>query len=380
MKSSRASDRAGAFGPGRINLPPMRVLVAPDSFGSTLSASQAAAAIATGWNRTRPLDSFIIAPQSDGGPGFVDVLTRRLGQSRVLRVSGPLGAPIDARWVFDAQSATAYIESAQACGLGALGRPPSPETALDSDSKGVGELIVEALRVGARRIVVGLGGSACTDGGQGLVTVLGGVRAARERLNGVELIAACDVEYPMVGPWGAARVFGPQKGANADVIAELEARLEAWAAALQRVAGRDVSNDPGAGAAGGIGAALLALGGRCESGSSIIAEQTRLADDLTDAGMIVTGEGRFDEQSMHGKVVGYLTSQAKSMQIPLVVLAGQVNMDQSAWRSSGIMSALSLSEYAGSVRLAQADAANQLMGLAAVVAGRLGNSGSSRYR
>lgn len=251
---------------------------------------------------------------------------------------------------------------------------------MDSDSKGVGELIVEALRVGARRIVVGLGGSACTDGGQGLVTVLGGVRAARERLNGVELIAACDVEYPMVGPWGAARVFGPQKGANADVIAELEARLEAWAAALQRVAGRDVSNDPGAGAAGGIGAALLALGGRCESGSSIIAEQTRLADDLTDAGMIVTGEGRFDEQSMHGKVVGFLTSQAKSMQIPLVVLAGQVDMDQSAWRSSGIMSALSLSEYAGSVRLAQADAANQLMGLAAVVAGRLGNSGSSRYR
>ena len=137
-----------------------------------------------------------------------------------------------------------------------------------------------------------------------MIAELGGLDTARQRLAGVELIAASDVEYPLLGPWGAARVFGPQKGADTATVAALEVRLEAWALELDAVAGRDVSAEPGAGAAGGIGAALLALGGRCESGAAIIAEHTNLADDLADAELIVTGEGRFDEQSLHGKVVG----------------------------------------------------------------------------
>ncbi|MCV7349757.1 glycerate kinase family protein [Mycobacterium parmense] len=358
----------------------MLVLVAPDSFGDTLSAVDAAAAIATGWTRSRPADRFIVAPQSDGGPGFVEVLAKRLGRKRRLRVSGPLDTAVDAQWVFDSRSATAYLECAQACGLALLDGSPTPETALAAHSRGVGELIVEALRVGAKRIVVGLGGSACTDGGQGMIAVLGGLEAGRQRLAGVELIAASDTEYPLTGPWGAARVFGPQKGADTAAVAALEARLEAWAPELEAVAGRDVSSEPGAAAAGGIGAGLLALGGRCESGAAIIAEHTHLAEDLEMAEMIVTGEGRFDEQSLHGKVVGSLVDAAYPLGIPVIVLAGQVGLENSAVRSSGIMSALSMADYAGSVRLAQADAANQLMGLASQVAARLGNSGPARYR
>ena len=374
-----SDDAAAGLAPGRLQLPAMLVLVAPDCYGDSLSAVEAAAAIAPGWTRSRPGDRFIVAPQSDGGPGFVEVLASRLGEKRRLRVSGPLDAMVDAEWVFDRGSATAYLECAQACGLALLGGPPTPETVLAAHSRGVGQLIAEALRFGARRIVVGLGGSACTDGGQGMIAELGGLHAARQQLAGVAVIAASDTEYPLTGPWGAARVFGPQKGADKATVAALEARLEAWAIELEAVAGRDVGSEPGAAAAGGIGAGLLALGGRCESGAEIIAEFTHLADDLETADMIVTGEGRFDEQSLHGKVVGFLADAARPLGIPVIVLAGQVSLDKSAVRSSGIMSALSIAEYAGSVRLAQADAANQLMGLASQVAARLGNSGPARY-
>src|SRR6201987_2898231 len=303
---SMASDDAAGLAPGRLQLPAMLVLVAPDSYGDSLSAVEAAAAIATGWTRSRPGDRFMIAPQSHGGPGFVEVLASRLGRTRRLRVSGPLDDTVNAEWMFDRRSFTAYLECAQACGLALLGGPPTPETALAAHSKGVGQLIAEALRAGARRIVVGLGGSACTDGGQGMIGDLGGLDAARRQLADVELIAASDTEYPLVGPWGAARVFGPQKGADTATVAALEVLLEAWALKLEELAGRDVSSEPGAGAAGGIGAGLLALDGRIESGAAIIAEHTHLADDLETAEMIVTGEGRFDEQSLHGKVVGFL--------------------------------------------------------------------------
>ena len=373
-------DDAAPLGPGRLQLPAMQVLVAPDCYGDSLSAVEAAAAIATGWVRSRPADRFIVAPQSDGGPGFVEVLASRLGETRRLRVSGPLEGTVEAKWVFEPGSATAYLECAQACGLALLGGPPTPETALAAHSRGVGQLIAEAVRVGSTRIVVGLGGSACTDGGQGMIAELGGLQVARRQMEHVELIAASDTEYPLVGPWGAARVFGPQKGADTATVAALEVRLEAWALELEAVAGRDVSSEPGAAAAGGIGAGLLALGGRCESGAAIIAKHTHLADDLETAEMIVTGEGRFDEQSLHGKVVGFLADAAAPLGIPVIVLAGQVGLENSVVRSSGIMSALSMAEYAGSVRLAQADAANQLMGLASQVAARLGNSGPARYR
>jgi glycerate kinase len=359
--------------------PALRLLIAPDSFGDTLTAVQAASAIAAGWNRVRPGDRITVAPQSDGGPGFVDVLASRLGERRQLQVHGPLSEDVSAEWVLDTASQTAYLECAQACGLAVLGGRPTPQTALAAESRGVGQLIAAALEAGATRIVVGLGGSASTDGGRGLIEELGGLLTARRRLAEVELIAACDVEYPLVGPWGAARVFGPQKGADPATVAALEDRLVQWAGELDAAAGRPVSAESGAGAAGGIGAALLALGGRCESGASIIAELTGLAGEIAAVDLVVTGEGKFDEQSLRGKVIGALAVAARPAQVPVVVLAGQVMLDEATFQSAGVLEAASVSDHAGSVQLALADAANQLIGLASEVAARLGNSGATRY-
>ncbi len=351
--------------------PGLRVLIAPDCFGDSLTAVQAARAIAEGWGQGRPNDRLTLAPQSDGGPGFVDVLAGRLGQRRHSRVSGPLEADVDAEWVYDAETGTAYIESAQACGLALLPDGPTVETAVAAHSGGVGRLLDAALTAGARRIAVGLGGSACTDGGRGLVEALGGLAAARERLAGVDLVAATDVEHVLLGSLGAAPVFGPQKGADRPTVGLLEDRLTAWGAELDRVARRAVSAEPGAGAAGGIGAALLALGGRRESGAAIIAECTGLADDIAAAQLIVTGEGRFDDQSLHGKVVGALAGVARTHGVPVLVLAGQVTLDERTLAAAGIRAAHAIADFAGSLRLAIDDAAGQLTGLARRTAAEL---------
>ena len=349
----------------------MRVLIAPDCYGDSLSAVAATEAIAAGWRQARPDDELTRAPQSDGGPGFVDVLASRLGRSETLRVCGPLDAEVDAHWVFDsAGPPTAYLESAQACGLALLDGPPTPQTALAAQTTGVGQLIAAALARGATRIVVGLGGSASTDGGRGMVEALGGPRSAQGRLAGVELIAATDVEHPLLGPMGAARVFGPQKGADDRTVAVLERRLAGWATDLEAVAGRRVADLPGAGAAGGLGAALLALGARRESGAAVIAAHTGLADDLAAADLVITGEGRFDDQSLHGKVISALAAGAAARSTPVVVLAGQVTLDDAALHAAGISAAFSLADHAGSVRLAIEDAANQLRALARTTASR----------
>jgi glycerate kinase len=351
----------------------MRVLIAPDCYGDTLTAVEAARAIADGWHRGRPDDELTLAPQSDGGPGFVGVLAGRLGEVHTDRVSGPLTAEVSADWVLDpATPRTAYIECAQACGLALLGGPPTVQTALAAHSRGVGQLIAAAVRASAGRIVVGLGGSSCTDGGRGMVEALTGLAAARTLLAGVELIAATDVEHPLLGPMGAAAVFGPQKGGDPDTVRVLEHRLSDWAVELNAAAGRAVSDQPGAGAAGGIGAALLALGGRRESGAAIIAEHTRLADDIAAASLVITGEGRFDDQSLHGKVVSALAAGARSRRIPVLVLAGQVALDEATLREAGIEAAFSIADHAGSVQLAIDDAANQLAGLAQVTAATRG--------
>ncbi len=361
---------------GGSTAPRVRILVAPDCYGDSLTAVQAAAAIAAGWTTARPSDTLVLAPQSDGGPGFVDVLAERLGGLRTTTVRGPLDREVTARWVLHED--TAYIECAQACGLALLGGPPTAATALAATSFGVGQLVDAALAAGARRVVVGLGGSACTDGGRGLVEALGGLASAYQRLAGTELIVASDVEHPLLGPMGAAAVFGPQKGADPATVAVLEQRLTEWARDLESVAGRDVSVEPGAGAAGGLGAALLALGGRRESGATVIAGHTGLAADLAAADLIITGEGRFDDQSLHGKVISALVSQAHGT--PVLVLAGQVALDPSALAAAGVAAAYSITDHAGSVELAISDAANQLTGLATGVAAELGNNGPTRYR
>lgn len=344
----------------------LRVLIAPDCFGDSLTAVGAARAIASGWRQARPADTLVAVPQSDGGPGFVDVLASRHPHMQVRHssVAGPLAAEVDAAWVFDEVTRTAYIECAQACGLALLGGPPTPSTAVAAHSAGVGQLIDAALGAGARTVVVGLGGSGSTDGGRGMVQALGGIDAACRRLAGVDVIAATDVEHPLLGSAGAARVFGPQKGADPVTVELLEARLTDWAAHLEAACGRVVTGLPGAGAAGGLGAALLALGGHRESGAALIAGHTGTAAELAAADLVVTGEGRLDDQSLHGKVVGALAAAARSHDVPVLVLAGQVALGRQALRAAGITAAFSLSEYAGSVERAIGDAAGQLAGLA----------------
>ncbi len=351
----------------------LRVLIAPDCFGDSLTAVAAARSIAAGWSRGRPADTLVLAPQSDGGPGFVEVLTaRRRGmQIRSARVSGPLSGDVDARWAFSPATVTAYIESAQACGLHLLGGPPTPQTAWAAHSRGVGQLIGEACAAGAGTIVVGLGGSACTDGGRGMVDALGGLPTAVRMVAGIELVAATDVEHPLLGPTGAAHVFGPQKGADPATVERLDARLAGWAAQLQDATGRDVREQSGAGAAGGLGAALLALGGRRVSGADLLAGHTGTAAEMARCDLLVTGEGRFDEQSLHGKVVGSLATLAGRDGVPVVVLAGQVTLPPAAVKAAGVTAAYSLSEHAGSVQRAIDEAQGELVALAARAASEL---------
>ncbi|MFC7446997.1 glycerate kinase [Rhodococcus daqingensis] len=352
----------------------MRVLIAPDSFGDTLTAVQAAAAMAAGWSVDRPEDELVVAPQSDGGPGFVDVLAARIGEPEAVTVEGPLGTPVRARWL--AAGDTAYIESAQACGLALLGGPPTPRTAVAAHSRGVGQLIAAAVDAGATTVVIGLGGSGCTDGGRGLVEVLGSgadgaaVASARARLAGIRLVAATDVRNPLLGEHGAAAVFGPQKGADAAAVELLERRNTEWSRVLEAATGTRVADAEGAGAAGGIGAALLALGATRESGAAVVAAHTGQEALLASADLVLTGEGRFDHQSLRGKVVIALAEAAGRHRVPTVVIAGQVWLEAGAAEAAGLRAVYSVADHAGSVGLAMSDAAGQLRALTARVARR----------
>ncbi|GAB2636549.1 glycerate kinase [Gordonia jinhuaensis] len=351
-----------------------RIVVAPDSFGDTLTAVEAAAAITAGWTRSRPDDEMICIPQSDGGPGFVEVLASRFGEVVTETVSGPLGAAVSASWLLDERDGamTGYIECASACGLHQLGGAPTPVTAWTASTVGVGSLVAAALARGCSTIVVGLGGSATTDGGRGLTEAFGGLASALARLEGVRLVAASDVENPLLGPDGAAAVFGPQKGADAATVARLEERLALWADELRAATGRDVAGLAGAGAAGGLGAVLLALGGQRIAGAAIVAEATGQDEVLASADLVITGEGKFDHQTLQGKVVAALTRSAAASGVPTMVFAGQVALTPAQYTAAGIGSAHSIVDHAGSVQVAMDDARAQLTGLAAQVAATWG--------
>ncbi|PRY34048.1 glycerate kinase [Umezawaea tangerina] len=331
----------------------VRVLVAPDCFGGTLTAGEAAAAIARGWRDTAPDDDLLLRPLADGGPGFVDVLHAALGgELHATEVTGPLGTPVTARWL--EHDGTAYIESAEACGLHLVPADQRAEWCERATTRGVGELVLAARD--ARKIVVGLGGSGTTDGGEGLLSVVDGVTA--------ELVAASDVENPLLGPHGAAVTFGPQKGATPEAVARLEARL----AGMDRL--RPVRDLPGAGAAGGLGAALLALGATVTSGAGLVRELTGLDDALAVADLAITGEGSFDWQSLRGKLVTVVASGAAARGIPCLVLAGQVSVGQREAGSAGITDSYAVADHVGSVQAAMADPAGTLSSLAVRVAGQ----------
>ena len=346
----------------------MRVLLAPDGFGSTLTAAEAASAMAVGWSAARPGDVITLAPQSDGGPGFVDILAD-CGDVREVAVAGPLGQPVRARWLL-AEGAIAYIEAAQACGLHLLPGAPTVATALAATSCGLGELIADAMAAGAVQLVIGLGGSACTDGGGGMVEALGGLRRYLELMGGVGVVAASDVGNPLLGPDGAAAVYGPQKGADAATVVALDARLALWAAELAAASGIAVAQSPGSGAAGGLGAALLAAGAQVRPGATVVGELTGRRDVMAESDLVVTGEGRLDTQTLQGKVVAELASEAQGVGSELVVLAGQVPPDgaEGLRRELGASAVYSLAEFAGSVEAAMDGASAQLTALAMSVA------------
>jgi glycerate 2-kinase len=369
----------------------MRVVVAPDSFGGTLSATAAAEAIADGWRRAAPGDELRLLPLADGGTGFVAVLHSALGGEWHERpVTGPFGEPVAARWL--RIGGTAYLESAAACGLHLVPRERrDPATARTVTSRGVGELIADARDAGVGEIVVGLGGSATTDGGAGMLAALGAVTVdgsgvpvpdggaglagavrivGAPALGGVRLVAAADVDNPLLGPHGAAAVFGPQKGADPAAVEELDAALGHFAEVLAATMGRDVRDEPGAGAAGGLGAALLACGARRVSGAGLVRDLVGLDAALDHADLAITGEGSFDWQSLRGKLITAVARGAADRGVPCVVLAGQVSVGRREAAAVGVDSAYSVADDAGGVEASMADPAGTLAALAERVAAR----------
>jgi glycerate 2-kinase len=358
----------------------MRVIVAPDCFGGTLTAVAAAAAIAEGWSRTVPDDTLVQVPVSDGGPGFVDVLAAaRLGTLTSLTVADPLGRPVPASMLLSDR--VAYLESAQAAGLHLLS--PDERNPLHASSAGVGQLVRAALDAGAAEIVIGLGGTAVNDGGAGLLGALGlsGTKDWLEgdpgplnpigldpRLREVSLIAATDVDNPLLGLQGASAVYGPQKGATPDDVQRLDAALARWAGALRRDLGVDVANQPGAGAAGGLGAALFALGATRRSGIELVLAAVDLAGHIADADLVVTGEGSYDAQSLRGKAVSGVARAAAGQALPCLVLAGAVEVGVREAAAHGVDAAYATADLAGSADRSRADAAYWLSELAARVA------------
>ncbi|WP_160286138.1 glycerate kinase family protein [Pseudomonas knackmussii] len=352
----------------------MKLVIAPDSFKESLSAPDVAAAIARGWLRARPADEILLRPMADGGEGTVDaVLEATGGERRECLVRGPLGTPVQAHWGW-LEEGSAVIEMAAASGLHLV--PAHQRDATRTSSFGTGELIRAALDAGARKIILGLGGSATNDGGLGLLQALGvrfldeqgaplgdgGAELARlhsidvagldVRLRAVEVEVAADVDNPLCGPRGASAVFGPQKGASPAQVEQLNAALQRYAQVAAQVLGEDHCAYPGVGAAGGLGFAARAfLGARFRPGIELVAEVAGLAEAMQGAALAITGEGRLDAQSLHGKTPVGVARVAAAAGVPVIALAGSLGEGYVRVHDNGIAAAFSLTP--GPISLAQ---------------------------
>lgn len=324
----------------------MRILIAPDKFKGSLTAAEAADAMAEGALAVYSDAEVVRIPIADGGEGTLEAAVAAGFEERIRAVTGPLIKPVGAAWAL--RGSTAVIETAQASGLAALGSEPDAETAGRAHSYGAGQLIAAALDAGATEIVLGVGGSAMSDGGSGALRALGlrpldaagnvvplggaaladvvsvDASALDPRLAAARLRIAVDVRNPLVGPDGAARVFGPQKGADSAMVEVLDAGLRTWAKVLAEATGRDV-DVPGAGAAGGFPAAFLAFtGATLESGFDLVAELVGLDAQLDGVDLVITGEGSLDDQSLTGKAPIALADRARDRGIPVVAVAGRI--------------------------------------------------------
>jgi glycerate kinase len=338
------------------------VLIAPDSFGGSMSALVAAEAIGAGWHDAAPDDHLFALPLSDGGPGFVDVLHRGLGGRLVeVEASDPLGRPIRAQILMtDGARNSAYVESAQACGLHLL--QPAERDPGRTTTAGVAALLRAAIDAGAQQIVVGLGGSGTNDAGAGMIEALG---ADAELVRGIDLLVATDVDNPLLGPAGATAVFAPQKGAAPDSLPLLEQRLATFAAVI----GPEFADLPGAGAAGGLGFGLFALGGHRVSGADLVLELLDVAAHIAASDLVITGEGSIDEQSLAGKLPVRVAASCLGAGVPCVAIAGRVLLGRRHAAAAGFAEAHSIEAYAGSLEAALALGPAGLRGLAGQVAG-----------
>ena len=330
----------------------MRVLIAPDKFRGTLTAAQAARAMASGWRRARPGDAVAEVPMADGGEGTLDAMVEALGgERRRASVPGPLGDPIEAEYgiVTGPSGVTAVVEMARASGLALIGE--SRRDPKRASTGGTGELIGAALAHGPAEVIVCIGGSATNDGGAGLAQALG-VRLLssaggeigpcgaslldleRIDISGLDpaatrtrFLVACDVDNPLTGPRGASVVFGPQKGATADDVLLLDRALGHLAAVIFRDLGLDVRDLAGGGAAGGLGAGMVAfLGAHLRPGVELVMDAVGLEGRLAAADLVVTGEGSFDRQSLHGKVADGVLGAARASGVRGVLLCGRVEV------------------------------------------------------
>ncbi|MFE2721081.1 glycerate kinase [Kitasatospora sp. NPDC059327] len=343
------------------------VVVAPDKFKGTLEGAEVAARIAAGIRRAAPGVEVRELPVADGGEGTL-AAALAAGFTRIpAKVAGPTGLPVDA--ALAVRGDTAVVELAQSSGLARL---PGGRTApLAAGSFGVGQLIGRAVSLGAKRIVLGLGGSACTDGGAGMVQALGvglqdadgvelppGGAALRKLaridlgpladvLTGVEVVVACDVDNPLLGPRGATAVYGPQKGADAEDLVVLEEGLTRFADAVGEAVGRDVREAPGAGAAGGVGfAALALLGATMRPGIELMLELLGFDEAVRGARLVVTGEGCLDAQTLHGKAPAGVAAAATRAGVRVAAVAGRLELSEREWRAAGFTTAYALTDLA----------------------------------
>jgi glycerate kinase len=343
---------------------PTRVVVAPDKFKGCLTALDVARAVGTGIGAVRPAAEVVLLPVADGGDGTVAAALAAGYREVVVEVEGPTGSPVQAPYAV--RGSSAVVELAAACGLDLL--PGGRLAPLTASTYGLGQVLRHALEHGARHVVLGLGGSASTDGGAGMVQALGARlldATGRELgrggaalagltaldldrltgLDGVEVVAASDVDHPLLGPRGAAAVFGPQKGADPDQVRLLDAALGRWADVVAAASGHDLRDVPGAGAAGGTGfGALALLGAALRPGIDLVLELVGFEEAVRGASLVVTGEGSLDEQSLAGKAPVGVASAARRAGAPTVAVAGRSLLAPGAAAAAGIAAVYPLSD------------------------------------
>jgi glycerate kinase len=369
-----------------------RIVAAPDKFKGSLSAAEVASSLRRGLLSHTPTLSVDCVPVADGGDGTLDAAVAA-GFTRIERTAaGPTGEPV--RTAYARRGDVAVVEMAAVSGLAQL--PGGDLRALDATSRGTGELIAAAVADGCRRVVLGIGGSASTDGGAGLAQALGArlldehgrevpasggtlariahidVDALRSAMEGVEVVVACDVDNPLTGPDGAAAVYGPQKGATAEDVVRLDEGLTHWSDLVRAATGADHRDVPGAGAAGGVGfGALALLGATLQPGIDLLLDLIGFADSVRNADLVIVGEGSLDTQTLHGKAPVGVARVARTSGVPVVAVCGRLQLDEAALRGAGIDAVWSLSEREPDPVVSMRDAASLLEAVGREIAATL---------